>query len=195
MSRMAQALCARCGANLNAVPAGEPCPSCGGTRRDVRIEVPAASMTLTAAPVAVIVRQALDELAALPEEERGAVVRQLVQLAGRIEGTARLAGTAELVRATDAGPRSAPRPPPWSLAGWSERHPALWWLLNRAADAGATLLLEEALRQLGPLIASGYLAVAPPAPSGEPPQPPAIVEPAPQPPADVCLPGDEPALK
>lgn len=34
--------CADCGLNLDAVPVNDPCPDCGGTRRDATIEVPPA---------------------------------------------------------------------------------------------------------------------------------------------------------
>ncbi len=80
---MVPTLCARCGANLDAVPAGEPCPSCGSSGRDVQVSVPAVNSQLTAGPVSAIVRQALGELAAMPEEARREVIQRLVELWSR----------------------------------------------------------------------------------------------------------------
>ena len=94
--------CPACGADLDAVPTSTQCPSCGGMGRAVRVDVPALAATPSLA-VGVLVRQAMDELAAMPEEAAREVVGKLIQLSGRIEGKTTLSGVPTVVEVQASG--------------------------------------------------------------------------------------------
>jgi hypothetical protein len=50
--------CHDCGANLHAVPVGDPCPDCGSTRRDAAVSPPTVEAIVTVPPPTIVVRTA-----------------------------------------------------------------------------------------------------------------------------------------
>jgi len=104
---MATMFCPDCAASLDAVPVGDQCPVCGGKRRSAHVVLEPLVARASVGEVRALVQHALDELASMPREEAREVVGELVQLSGRIAGTASLAGTLTVTRKGQAMPLTA----------------------------------------------------------------------------------------
>jgi hypothetical protein len=123
--------CAACGYDLDAIPEG-PCPNCGSTRRGVSAAAVALTGTGSLAEVEGLVRDALAELAALPDAERDRAAKQLASEIVNV-GTGRAArGPGEL--------RYAPGHP-WA-PGTSAAGAALSGASGASSTASATLSVE-----------------------------------------------------
>lgn len=68
--------CTACGADLDAVPGRAPCPSCGGLARTFNVGITEVAHAADQAQVEVIVRAALDELAAMPADVAQALLEE-----------------------------------------------------------------------------------------------------------------------
>ncbi len=98
---MATITCAKCGADLDAVPAVDPCPKCGGSRRSVFVALAPASGAGHAGDIGIVVA-AVVEFNALPAEQQRSVLKKVEETVTRektvtldvLVGTAARSGTA-----------------------------------------------------------------------------------------------------
>jgi hypothetical protein len=76
MMAMHSMFCPDCGLDLDSVPVGAPCAGCGGSRRSAGVGLVAATGRGEAAEIGVLVKDALDELAAMPADAARALVEE-----------------------------------------------------------------------------------------------------------------------
>lgn len=85
--------CPDCGANLDTVPIGAPCPTCGSLRRDASVSVPTIEAKAIVHPPTIIVENASEGMS--PAEERP--VAHLIDAILSQPGVREVAETGELV--------------------------------------------------------------------------------------------------
>jgi len=143
---VATMFCPDCGADLDPVRPGEPCPTCGGKRRSARVGIQGLTARATA-HIAVLVRGALVELAALPEDQAREVVARFVATAPA--GSAGQSGTFG-AEAAALAPGPATRR---ALLNPTARAVLLAIAVKVVANSAASLLkvgAEEWWRRFGP---------------------------------------------
>lgn len=142
---MATMSCPNCGATLNPASAGEPCPKCGA----LHVQASGAGVSTGTATPEVLVREALDELAAMPAE----VVRQVIELAGSVHGTSSATGSLTVAAKGAADPIYLPPAVQGVLRNPTARAFFLALVVKLAADGiagGVKVAVQDVWQRFGP---------------------------------------------
>lgn len=181
-----------CGASLDQLPAGEPCPGCG-IRRPLVVEIVGTTMDLamSAPPGTVsVVNDALAELAAMPADKAREAVAHIIALTGEavcrctatgapaVEFSDGLVSTDTAAAAFGVTQDAVYTPPPTSAIGRALANPTTRAILiaiaaklgGDAVEHGAVALFKLATREPASAVEMVYAA---------PPPPPAFIQLAP----------------